>query len=882
MISHTVSHMKKTIFLFLVIFVGLSVAGRSQKMSFDSAFVHMTTQLALFPQEKIHVHIDKPNYLAGEKVWFRAYVVHSCVHTPMNVSRYVYVDLINPFDSIVSRNRIRESEGKFSGYVNLPENLADGVYTFRAYTSYLKNCGSDYYFKRTIKVGNTMSARVQSRINTIFSRNGGLNVSLSFSNRENGLLEVSGLSVTAKNKVHFPVRLESDTSYYFNISADLLGKNANILVSFQDGSKRSCSKFFRLQPKGDFEISFYPEGGYLLSGCNNRIAFKTIRSDGLDEAVNVDVLNSSGDTISSGVTSVRGMGVLTLFAVPDESYTAICWNNAGTVKKIALPAVSAKAQVLKVDNFKGELRVTINSGSEADVDSLFLVAHVRGAIVYANWLDLSRPFLRFDQRIFPAGVAQFILLDKHLNRRSERLVFVNNDLGISAQLNSTNWDFRSKDLIELNLRVADDENKPLQGSVSVAVVDEAFVPADTAFNIKSILLLTSELKGYIDTPGFFFQNDPLALQGLDLLMMVHGWKRYDVPKVIKGIYSQPSVQPEKSMKIKGSVKSGLLLNSNPGSNVEVSIIGINTRLTEEMTTDERGEFCLDNIEFPDSTGFVVQVLKKKSLSKRLYLNIEDDSIPNSQAEYGNTGEYPGKQFQKYALKTEQLLKSDQESATLINLGEIEIVGNNLSSDLPRNFIDTQVFDSSLIQSYEGLTFREFLEQQMQLIFSGDSPNYRGNPVYFVVDEFNWTFEDLQYDLQMNSIEKIQLIRDADAASYWGGGTNYGATVWIKTKKGMYASAKEQFNLKKISPLGYQRPIEFYSPKYETAQDKEMPDYRTTIYWNPAIDLDREGKASFSFFTGNDPDRYAVVIEGIMDNGGIAFLHKYLLNDFDEQ
>ncbi|MDZ7632933.1 MAG: hypothetical protein U5L72_00220 [Bacteroidales bacterium] len=41
-------------------------------------------QIVLFPQEKIHLQTDKPVYIAGETVWFRAHVADAVLHTPDN------------------------------------------------------------------------------------------------------------------------------------------------------------------------------------------------------------------------------------------------------------------------------------------------------------------------------------------------------------------------------------------------------------------------------------------------------------------------------------------------------------------------------------------------------------------------------------------------------------------------------------------------------------------------------------------------------------------------------------------------------------------------------------------------------------------------------
>lgn len=76
-------------------------------LSVDSIAGNFYRQRMTYPQEKIHLHMDKSHYVSGEKIWFRIYLVDAFSHLPETASRYVYVELINPVDSVVSRIKIR-------------------------------------------------------------------------------------------------------------------------------------------------------------------------------------------------------------------------------------------------------------------------------------------------------------------------------------------------------------------------------------------------------------------------------------------------------------------------------------------------------------------------------------------------------------------------------------------------------------------------------------------------------------------------------------------------------------------------------------------------------------------------------------------------------
>ena len=62
--------------------------------------------------------------------------------------------------------------------------------------------------------------------------------------------------------------------------------------------------------------------------------------------------------------------------------------------------------------------------------------------------------------------------------------------------------------------------------------------------------------------------------------------------------------------------------------------------------------------------------------------------------------------------------------------------------------------------------------------------------------------------------------------------------------------------------------EFYSPAYET-KDKlasRLPDFRNVLYWAPELKTDANGKQQISFYTSDQPGKYAVALQGISTSG----------------
>jgi outer membrane receptor for ferrienterochelin and colicin len=122
-------------------------------------------------------------------------------------------------------------------------------------------------------------------------------------------------------------------------------------------------------------------------------------------------------------------------------------------------------------------------------------------------------------------------------------------------------------------------------------------------------------------------------------------------------------------------------------------------------------------------------------------------------------------------------------------------------------------------------------------------------------------------LVKNDIAQIDVIRSPASLSY--DPMSSAGVIAITTKQGggKYNAKWHPTNLKTIMPLGFQKPAEFYVPRYDLIVDKESktPDLRTTIHWQPHLKV-QDGKANIEFYTADGPVDYSVVIEGVGKDG----------------
>jgi hypothetical protein len=109
-------------------------------------------------QEKLFVHTDKDVYTAGELVWFKLYDVDGIKNRPLGIGKVAYVELLDPNQNAMLQSKIALSDGSGNGSLYLPVALNTGNYTIRAYTSWMKNFGADYFFAKRLTIVNPLKA----------------------------------------------------------------------------------------------------------------------------------------------------------------------------------------------------------------------------------------------------------------------------------------------------------------------------------------------------------------------------------------------------------------------------------------------------------------------------------------------------------------------------------------------------------------------------------------------------------------------------------------------------------------------------------------------------------------------------------------------------
>ena len=458
---------------------------KKKKPAYPKAFQPLIERLDVFgkaiPQEKVYVHMDNTCYFQGDTIWFTAYLKETASGKPSDISGVLYVELLNNDGYLVERKLIEMKEGRGNGFFALNHQIQySGFYELRAYTRWQLNWG-------------------------IFEHDHSYVNSLMFMDKE------------------------SEEEYY----RDYEKLYSRVFPVYDkpavpgDYTREMTLRVLRRTFKTDMDekerkplLTLFPEGGNLVAGIENRVAFEAAMSDGEQLEGTLVFGNDSAKTVN------RGRGVFTI--IPEKGMEREVTFTSSTGKKVTakLPKPEEQGVAVQISQEGDSAIVTMNLAG-LDPDSLALTVMREGML--EDYKVLSEGLCMKIGGLKP-GVHQATVFDTQGRVYADRLFFVTKPDLAEPTLAVSGLQYKNLPYQPVNLSLkASPASGGVKGSfLSVAVRDES--QADALFdngNIMTEMLLSSEVKGFIPNPDWFFEKDDEEhRQALDLLMMTQGWRRF--------------------------------------------------------------------------------------------------------------------------------------------------------------------------------------------------------------------------------------------------------------------------------------------------------------------------------------------------------------------
>lgn len=881
----------KRLFLILVVcnLLATIVVGQelpAQGGIFEQYMKQAQTFASNYPREKAYLHFDNTSYYIGDTIWFKAYVTLAEQPTFSEISRPLYVELIDQAGHIRDKQIIKLSQGQGNGQIALPKSLLSGYYEVRAYTRWMLGFSEPQYFSRTFPIYQLARGNQSER---------------------------------------------NITNYDLSTSMD---QRPEIT-------------------KKKLDIGFFPEGGQLVEGIESRVAFKAESNRDGDIQLSGALYSADGKELAKLETMHDGMGHFNY--TPTSSPAVAKVNFKGNEYKFELPKALPSGYVMKVDNASGVLSVNVSCNAKTVQDSLAIfISHAGRPYAYKTiYCQADAPqYMTMRSRDLPSGVIQISLINRAGHTVCERFTFCFPKAPLRISASGLKRVYEPYAPIRCELQLKDSSGNPVAGNLSVSVRDALrsdYLEYDN--NLFTDLLFTSDLKGYIHQPGYYLVDmDIKKLQELDILMLVHGWRKYDMEQIIGVTPYTPLQRPESQLVLNGQVKSTILKNELKNIGLSVMIKKEEGIITGQTVTDENGRFSIPMEDFEGSEEALFQTRRlNKNRNKDAFIMIDRNFSPKVRPL-----DYLESHPEWKDLDQWRQVVDDFDSLYLDSLRRVEsdflLDEVVVKSKKRKGYMDTKISEKSIDAYYDVRQIVDLLRDQGKFVNSipefleiqspqflwdkrDDSYTYRLKPMKFIFDgkilsrvEEKMMLTEIDGLASMIICKGSQAIRDEilNNSSLSGvndvldlstsddrsmtddmnrtdpddlSSTNNSSTSstsnsnTLNTNKKLDMTNLDEFIFVYLIPLphhdimnknetaawgtrktviqGYTPVLECYSPSYPQKQlYMDRVDRRRTLYWNPTVQTDAEGKAVIECYN-NQYSTPLVIQAETMTNGRIG-------------
>ena len=807
--------MMKYIFLtILICFSYVSFAQNEKQLQVKSALENYGQN---FLQEKIYAQFDKPLYSPGETIWFKTYLMAGI--NPSDISKNVYIDFSDAAGNVLQHGVAPVIGSTASGQFEIPANFPSKLIHVRMYTGWMLNFDSTFLFNKDLPV-----------------------------------LQVNRQPVKKMTENKISVRL-------------------------------------------------FPEGGNFIKNIETKIAFKAIWTNGMPAKIKGIIQDNAGKKIAEVNTIHDGMGYFKIKPLSNENYSFSWKDENGNSGRVNLPPVQQNGLGLAVTISPGKREFVI-SGNEESTGN-FSKAHIVG-IMAQQLVYMANVNLNTSQNIsgtiptaqLPSGILQVTLFDSNWIAIAERISFINNDnysvepeVGFSVLGNQKR---RGKNTLIVNLPDS------IEANYSVSVTD-AGIGADSSDNIIAHFLMGSELRGKIYHPNYYFTNNSDSMQAqLDLVMLTNGWRKIDWESIVKG--KMPEIQYPKDttyLTLQGKVFGIGPQNYRNGMALLMILVKKDSsRQLLQMPIHKDGSFEDAGTLLVDTSKMYYQVAGNAALTNTSAITAGIKMLPAPLHIWNNTAfsaydfsDTSAENRAKYFALEEEKIKKLLEGNVLQGV----TVTTKLKT--PEQILD-ETYTSGLFTGGEAITFNVLDDKSATItqnllsyltgrvpgmsiinrneLNGGSSVSWRGKSPTFFLNENQVDIDQVSI-IDMNNVAYIKVFRPPFIGSFRG--DEGGGAIAIYTKKGKdILPGKEE---KKGMPFkiitGYTAQKEFYSPDYGSLDFyDEKPDVRSTLYWNPNIEMTSENHLQkFTFYNNDISHSYRIILEGFTKDGKLTHVEKVI-------
>jgi hypothetical protein len=616
-----------------------------------------------------------------------------------------------------------------------------------------------------------------------------------------------------------------------------------------------------------YDIQFFPEGGYLVTGIKSKVAFKAVAQNGKGVDLIGMVINQRNDTVARFKSLKFGMGAFSFTPAQGDTYKAIVKIAGEQPVTKDLPEINSQGYVMDLaDGGSGDLNLTVTTAGAQD-GNIYLFAHTRQMVKVAESAAVVNGIARFriNKSALGDGISHITVFNGarvpvcvrlYLKRPAQQLL-------ISADPEQAQYGIRKK--VNINVSAADPSGKTTNADMSMSVYRVDSLQTMDRTDIFSYLWLNSDLRGSIESPDYYFRNnDAETNEALDNLMLTQGWRRFQWNQLFENNASGFAFLPEYS----GHIINAKIVNIEGGApaNNIITYLGIPGKRVQlySAQSDSLGRLSYPTRDFYGPSEVIVQTNELIDSTYRI------DIISPFSEQFSKTT------FPKFVF--------DPAMANALQLHSLGTqILNIYTGNMLKRFYDPQVdsaaFYGKPFKTYKLDDFTRFttMEEDLREYVSEDNIVLSRGKFHIKVLNANGFLDSdplvLLDGIPVFNINKIFTVDPLKVRKlevvpyryYYGPSTEEGIFSFT-TYKGDLGGVELDPKAVVIDYEGIQLHREFYSPVYDTESQSasRMPDFRNLLYWSPS--LNTGGKGSVSFYTSDQPGSYVGVIQGLTAGG----------------
>lgn len=860
--------------------------------------------------EKIYLQLDGKVYTTDKTIWFKSIVVNADDHAPTKLSGVLYVELIGPDEKIIEKKVIKLENGIGDGFFDLYKNYPEGLYLIRAYTKWDENFGTDFFFKEYIQVFvPSLKAKPDpiSNVTLVEKQNNQHQLIAYFDPYSIDSLHKKDLTIfiTLDDKKDSLVIKKNDDNKYM---IDYTIPDECQFVTLQMQTKNLCrySKTIVLN-EDRFDLQFFPESGELVNGLPGKVGFKALDFNGKGKSVEGEIVNENGEVVIQFKSNQLGMGsfILTKVDINTTYFARIKSKSDEQLSNLyPLPKITLQGNVLSVIKNGEKILITASSNYLKN-DSIYVRASCRGTIYFDIKGQLQEGVLRFTLPAdkLPEGITSFTMMDNLMQPVAERLYFnerLENRVNIAIYPEKDIY--TQRELTKLNIKTTNNNGEPVNANLSLLVLNKEQMGQIQSMrqNILSYFLLSSDLKGEIENPGFYFNEDNNSYNDLDALLLTQGWRKY--------LYAKPAdkirFQPETKLTVAGSV-GGIFFQKKKSAELTLMTFG-HHKSVQIQTTDSSGRFNFNiNDEYGQNLNILIQSANKAGKKNNYTIVLDKKESPavsfNHIISVGKVDSVVRRLVEKNIAQKK--VEDTYRLSSGILLGEVKVEAYKMTPARKKVMLEigkpSKVISGEEIQKKEekwsfglySVIQAKFPDIIIHRYLGYNEAGYlwaqvrKSEATLVVIDGITVRKED--YSLipnippsEVSSFEIIEyaknfakIFREFNPEANPLYPPSHGDIIAIYTYggNGIYGALKPVGIIQAAVPV-FSAPREFYAPKYENLQasDWYKPDLRALIYWEPKLIVDSLGKVSSTFYNADKTGEMEVVVEAISEDGKIGY------------